>query len=233
MNRTKYDSAWVGIDAGREGLWREPIWTDVLRIVANHDGERVYDPESPIYGELELAHPNEAWKSQTAERKFRPLFRDYPNSWTRLGVLSLAGQRFRLTGLGQSILSGDISKTGLLINLFRTHAENTGPHLEKELPFVILALAFLETPRPLSTDEIYWIVMKSYRPNIESIAAILKKTTNRDLEPPAATPFRRLRNMLTLMRAAGAISSTQREAGTYWSSLDNQVLNKIASGEES
>jgi hypothetical protein len=231
MNRTKYQGTWSGIDSGREGLWKEPIWTDVLSIVAEHEGERVYDRDSPIYRALELAHPKEAWRSDTPDGNFRPLFRDYPNSWTRLGALCLAGQRFKLTNIGKLILAGELVKTELLVNLFMTHAENSGPHSKRELPFVILAQAFLETPRPLSTNEVYWVVMKSYRPSIDSIAAALKIAKLHAWEPPQATPIRRLRNMLTLMRTAGAISSARRKTGTYWSPLDNQLLNDIASGK--
>lgn len=229
MLRTKYNIGWIGIDAGREGLWREPIWTDVLQIIANHSGERVYDASSPIYAELESRHPKEAWRSNTADGKFRPLFRDYPNSWTRLGVLSLAGQRFKLTTTGQEILLGQKSKAALLIDLFTTHAENSGPNSAEERPFIILAKAFTETPRPLSTDEVFWKVMKNYRPGVDSLAVILKQTAKVEWPTPDATPYRRLRNMLSLMRTANAISSTRRgTGGTYWNTLDHNILDKIS-----
>ena len=229
MVRAKYNIGWVGIDAGREGLWREPLWTDVLQIIAKHNGERVYDSASPIYAELESRHPKEAWRSQTADGKFRPLFRDYPNSWTRLGVVSLAGQRFKITELGQEILLGHKTKTALLIDLFATHAENSGPNSTEERPFIILAKAFHETPRPLSTAEIFWKVMKNYRPSIDSLTIILKQTSKIEWPSPQATPYRRLRNMLSLMRAANAISSTRRRTGgTYWNSLNHEILKKIS-----
>lgn len=229
MLRPKYDIGWIGIDAGREGLWREPIWTDVLQIIANHNGERVYDASSPIYGELESRHPKEAWRSQTADGIFRPLFRDYPNSWTRLGVISLAGQRFKITPLGQEILLGHKTKTSLLIDLFTTHEENTGPGNRDERPFIILAKAFLESPRPLSTDEIFWYVMKNYRPKNDSLQIILRQKNKISWPTPDATPYRRLRNMLSLMRAANAISSTRRgTGGTYWTPLDRNILNQLS-----
>jgi hypothetical protein len=227
--RAKYNIGWVGIDAGREGLWREPIWSDVLQIIANHNGERVYDASSPIYAELESRHPKEAWRSQTADGKFRPLFRDYPNSWTRLGVISLAGQRFKITTLGQEILLGQKTKTSLLVDLFTSHTESSGPNSSEEHPFIILAKAFHQTPRPLSTDEIFWKVMKNYRPSIDSLTVILKQTSKIEWPSPEPTPYRRLRNMLSLMRAANAISSTRRGTdGTYWNSLDRDIIKKIS-----
>src|SRR6266446_5231036 len=117
MSLIKYDCSWIGIDGGREGLWKDPVWKDVLRIIGEHDGERVYDRNSPIYEDLEKSYPEEAWRSQTAEGQFRPLFRDYPNSWTRTGVLSLTGQEFSITGLGKSVLTGKLSKAHLLVNM--------------------------------------------------------------------------------------------------------------------
>jgi len=223
----KYDCAWVGIDSGREGLWKEPIWKDVLRIIAEHVGERVYDRTSPIYRALEQAYPNEAWRSTTREGDFRPLFRDYPNSWTRTGVASLANQRFQVTELGKRVLGGTIPKSGLLIHMFKQHTEHSGLHGVAEKPFVILASGVLAAPRALSTQEIYWAIMKNYRPEQDSLPDIVKKTLRSIRREPDPTPYRRLRNMLTLMRTAEAIASTRRGPSTIWSALNTQLLNDI------
>jgi hypothetical protein len=229
LGTIKYDVSWVGIDAGREGLWREPIWSDVVRIVSNHSNERVYDPDSPIYATLEQTHPNEAWRCITNDKKFRPLFRDYPNSWTRLEVISLSNQRFNLTKTGREVLDGKVSRAELLINLFKRHSELTGQDSKIEFPFAILAQALLETPRPLSTDEIYWVVMKNYRPNLDLIANIIRHTPHNGWPSPQATSIRRLRNMLTLMRMANVIFSTRRRTGAFWSPLDSVTLRHISS----
>lgn len=228
MSLIKYDCSWVGIDGGREGLWKEPLWTDVLRIIAEHDGERVYDQDSPIYKCLEKAYPNESWRSQTAEGHFRPLFRDYPNSWTRTGVVTLTDQHFRLTKLGRDAVTAKISKSELLVDMFKMHVENSGPGGQKERPFAVIAAAFLETHRPIATSEVYWAIMKNYRSSQDSLSEILKKKIPLIRLVPEATPYRRLRSMLTLMRAADVVASARRASGTYWHVLNPLLLEQIA-----
>jgi hypothetical protein len=224
---TRYENAWVGIDAGREGLWREPIWSGVLSIIGEHQGEEVYDEHSPIYLELERRYPNESWRSHTAEGQFRPLFRDYPNSWTRTGVVSLENRKFRLTELGKKVASGEVTKSSVLIRMFKTHTE-VSPKGVIEKPFVILANGLLIAPRPLETREIYWTVMLGYRPHEDDLAELLKQHARQPVGQPEATPYRRLRNMLTLMRSAGAIESTVKRGGTFWAMLDREILDEIA-----
>lgn len=224
----RYNTSWVGIDGGREGLWKEPLWTDVLRIISAHSNESVYERESTIYKDLEKSFPNEAWRSQTAEGAFRPLFRDYPNSWTRTGVVSLSGKRFNVTELGLNVLSGKATKIDILISMFKMHKEIISGTVDNEKPFSILASAFLETNRPLKTEDVYWAVMKNYRPRVDSLAEVIKKKIPMISKGPDRTPYRRLRNMLSLMRTCNAIESTRRGSGTFWSALDNNLLRKIS-----
>jgi len=230
MSLIRYNTSWVGIDGGREGLWKEPLWTDVLRIISSHSNEIVYERESSIYKDLEKAYPNEAWRSQTAEGAFRPLFRDYPNSWTRTGVVSLSGKRFNVTELGLNVLSGKTTKTDIFVSMFKMHKEILNGTVDYEKPFSILASAFLEANRPLKTEDIYWAVMKNYRPGVDNIVEVIKKKIPMISKGPDSTPYRRLRNMLSLMRASNAIESTRRESGTFWSVLDNNLLRKISEG---
>jgi len=222
-----YDISWVGIDAGREGLWQEPIWTRVIEIISLHQGEKVYDPNSPIYASLIKEFPNEKWCSLTPEKYFRPLFRDYPNSWTRTGVISLDGRLFRLTSLGEKYLDGLIKKSDILINLFSHHAESN-PVLNKiEYPFSILSNALLVTPRPLTAKEVYWVVMKNYRPGEQIFADIFSQKCKYTPKDPEPTPFRRIRHMLQLLRAADAIESYRRGNDVYWGPRDSTILNRI------
>ena len=228
MGLIKYDCSWIGIDGGREGLWKDPVWKDVLSILAEHEGERVYDGAAPVYAALENAYPNEAWRSKTAEGHFRPLFRDYPNSWTRTGVISLTDQRFAITDLGRSVLAGKVSKSGLLVNMFKRHAEEFPPGKVGEKPFVILAAGILEAERSLATEEVYWAIMKNYRPDQDSLSQVIKSKLPLIRENPASTPFRRLKSMLALMRAADTIVSARRGAGRFWSALNMPLLADIA-----
>jgi len=221
---------WTGFDAGREGLWKDPIWFDVIRIIEKHEGEDVYDSSSPIYADLETSHPGQAWRSQTSDGRFRPLFRDYPNSWTRTGVVSLEGKKFWLTTLGKKVLTKQFTKAAILANMFRNHTELTSPQGLEENPFEILAVAILAAKRPLSTEEIYWGIMKNYRPEIDDVNNSLRILKNIN-DVPEATPYRRLRNMLTLMRTAGALISTRRGPRTFWSQAESHLLHEISNSE--
>lgn len=227
MKSTTYDISWVGIDAGREGLWQEPVWTRVIELVGMHEGEKVYDPTSPIYTVLIQEFPDEKWCSLTPEKNFRPLFRDYPNSWTRTGVISLKDREFRLTTLGQQLLKGGISKSNILINLFSKHTEYNLVLNKSESPFAILAHAFLETPRPLTAKEVYWLVMKNFRPCDLTFKEVYCRKLQYTSIDPDKTPYRRIRHMLQLLRAADAIESYRRGHDIYWSMRNRSILNKI------
>ena len=227
MSLPAYDIFWVGIDAGREGLWQEPIWTKVIELVGEHEGERVYDPHSPIYADLIATFPDEKWCSLTPEKTFRPLFRDYPNSWTRTGVISLHGKRFRLTKLGKELLDGLTSKSEILVGLFATHKEENHITGELEFPFAIISNAFLETPRPLTAKEVYWLVMKNYRPGEQTLKSVLTDKAKFTPNNPEPTPFRRIRHMLQLLRAAETIESYRRGHQVYWGARDHSRLSQI------
>jgi hypothetical protein len=157
-------------------------------MVAHHDGESVYDQASPIYQDLEESYPDEAWRSKTAGGQFRPLFRDYPNSWIRTGVLSLANQRFKITDLGRRVLADEISKAQLLVDMFKQHTEMSGLQGAAEKPFAILAWGLLETLRPLATEEIYWAIMKNYRPRQDELAEVIRKKLPLIRGVPESTP---------------------------------------------
>ena len=220
--KTKYDPKWSGIDAGREGLWREPIWTRVLEIIAAHELEKVYDEDSSIYPALEGAFPNETWRSHTREGHFRPLFRDYPNPWTRTGIVSLKNQEFKVTNLGRLLLSAKITKQEIFLSMFTKHRS------DGERPFQILSNAFLQAPRPLSTKEIYWHIMRNWRPGLDDLTEVLRHPLTPDSDDIPGTPKRRLRNILALLRAVDAIKSHLRNGETWWAKNDSGMLNKIA-----
>lgn len=223
----KYRIYWTGFDAGREGLWKDPIWMSVLSIIARHEGEAVYDSESPIYLELESLHPGQAWRSQTSDGDFRPLFRDYPNSWTRTGVVSLDGKKFWVTPIGKKILSREYTRSTLLADMFRSHSEMTGPRGTEEKPFAIVVNGLLNANRPLSTSEIYWAIMKNYRPGDDRITDSMRRAS-RIVDIPETTPYRRLRSMLTLMRTAGVLISSRRGPKTFWTPTETALVYDIA-----
>jgi hypothetical protein len=220
-----YQSSWKGIDAGREGLWREPLWSGVLEIVGNHLGEDVYEPISSIYTELTATFPKEKWCSLTPEKGFRPLFRDYPHPWTRPGLLDLSHQEFQLTSYGLSFLEGVITKRTVFIKMFSEHTEGDCN------PFAILAHVFLSWEQPLSADELFWGVMKNYRPPNDNLKQSIKR--GRDIsQPPPRTPFRRLKHMLQLMRSVEAIESYRSANETKWAARDHGCLSDILAAHQ-
>ena len=226
----KYDASWVGIDAGREGLWREPIWTRVVELVAEHASERVYDRKSPIYASLIAEFPDEKWCSLTPEKTFRPLFRDYAHPWTRSGVVSLHDQRFQVTAVGEKLLAGELAKEEILVDLFVSHVEATGEGGRNEAPFAIVAEAFGASPRPLTAAEVYWMVMKNYRPGRDDIEVVLQNEAGRVPSPIPETPFRRVKHMLQLLKDAGALQSDRRGHEVFWAARDENVLGQITRG---
>lgn len=229
MTLLKYDIEWVGIDGGREGLWREPLWHDVLRILSRHEGESVYDEESPIYDELARAYPYEAWRSYTDTGNFRPLFRDYPHPWTRSGAIDLHSRIFQVTDLGHKVLKGELSKNHLLMRMFNAHSEKALPPHRREYPFSILACAFAAACRPLSIDEVYWGIMKNFRPRHDHLDDVLRlRVPLLRTRTMAPTPRRRLRNMLSLLRSAGALRSVRRGPVHLWLPDERPLLAQIA-----
>ena len=226
--RIKYDVEWVGVDAGRESLWYEPTWMNVLTCIASHSGEAVYDEHSAIYSVLEDQMPDIKWRSYTRSGSFRPLFRDYSHPWTRTGVAEFRNGIFALTNLGQRVISGKITKKKMLLRLFTEHRESIND-TDSENPFAIISQALLDSPRPLSTKEMFWVVMKNYRPNTDQIEDVLAEVSSDiEVDPPAQTRYRRLRNFLTLLRASGAIESYRRSNTHYWGIRNKITVQSIA-----
>jgi hypothetical protein len=199
----------------------------VVELVGVHEGQKVYDPKSSIYADLIKEFPNEKWCSLTPEKSFRPLFRDYPNSWTRTGVLSLRDREFRLTHLGQKFLDGLVCKSEILIDLFSKHSEENYVLGKIESPFSVIAHAFIETPRPLTAKEVYWVVMKNYRPGEQEFKEALSQKALHTPNKPDPTPYRRVRHMLQLLRAAEAIESYRRGHMVFWGARDHSILKRI------
>lgn len=214
-----YEADWVGLDRGREGLWDRTIWMGVLEAVGRYPGNDVYDPSAPIYAWLERRFPRNAWMS-IATGEARPLFRDYANAWTDTKVLSLEGHKFRLTPLGKKVVRGEVSQEKVVeaaMASFRTEAG--------ENPYAILAAALLEARTPLGIGDLFHGVMRRYRPGSDRLVDALR-LGRRSREQLTFTRKRRLRNMMTLLElVGGAVKS-----GNAWSTADDAVLSRIASG---
>jgi hypothetical protein len=217
----KYSGSWKGIDAGREGLWREPLWSGVLEIINNHQGEDVYDPASTIYMDLTTIFPKEKWCSLTTEGGFRPLFRDYPHPWTRPGLVDLAHQLFRLTPKGRLFISGEVTKKEIFIEMLSNHMEDGCK------PFAILAFAFLESPKPITAEAIFWGIVKNYRPTADNLLKALTVGKEMSCTAPPSTQFRRLKHMLQLMRSIDAIESYRSGGAVRWAKRDTECLVAI------
>ena len=201
----KYKQEWVGIDGGREGLWDPRKWIGVLKVIARHQGEDVYDDGAPIYDELESAFPEENWRHKESASGKRPLFRDYPHPWTRTGVVSLEKQKFALTNLGEKVISGRVSPCdALLTGLKGFTDEESG-----ESPIQILAAAFLAADRPLSLEDVYFGIMRNFRPGVDDITSALKRG-EKEKSAIADTSKRRLRHMLKMMAMVGSIQGDDK-----------------------
>ena len=213
----KYDHEWVGLDVGREGLWADDVWLPALRIFSRHEGEPVYEPDSPIYDDLETALPGNAWRSWERDGNFRPLFRDYPGAWTKTGLLDLTNQQFHVTPRGRELLAGRLSSAEVIRAALEAHEE------EGERPFAVLAAAFAQAAGPINVRDAYFGVMRNYRPGDsldESLALGDEKK-----ERSSANRARRLKSMLAAMERAGAILRTE----DGWIANDTNLLRRLAS----
>ena len=212
---------WTKVDNGREGLWDPDIWLGVLRIASHHEGESVYDENSPIYQELEMEFPGKGWKkyeTSNGKRQFRPLFRDYSKPWTNTNTLSLEDKNFRITELGRKLIDGKIGPSEVF-KLFLWNWSEGG-----ERPFQILSNAILEANATLDFRDFYFGVMQGYRLG-DDINASLAAARQNTQSQPSSTEERRLKLLLKIMEKAGALSEV---SGEKWIAWDKELLKKIA-----
>ena len=211
---------WRGIDGGREGLWTNRAqWKTVLEIIDRHPGEHVYEESSPIYEELEAAYPDDSWRTYT-EGSFRPLFRDYPNAWTRTNTLDISDGTFKLTNLGKRIVGCTEDPIEAIIPAIARHQESQ----DAAKPFTILSKVFLKYPsRSLNLEELYWGVVVGFRPESDDINSIFDGLNSS--EAIADTPKRRLKAILSLMESVGAIASDKTTSS--WKAWGLSTLKRI------
>jgi|688.fasta_scaffold42688_2 energy-coupling factor transporter ATP-binding protein EcfA2 len=218
-------SPWTKIDSGREGLWEPDVWMGVIAIIGAHEGEDVYDENSPIYDELERKMPGRGWKKYDEKngiREFRPLFRDYAKPWLLTDTISLDNQRFSLTSDGRKLLDGSIDPQYVFSKLLQSYQEKNDTSGTYERPFTVLASAFLEAARTLSFNDLYFGVMLRYRPG-DSLAEAL--TAARQVEERHTdTAERRLKLLLRIMVLTGAIAPTDKG----WTQWNVDLLRSIA-----
>ena len=134
----------------------------------------------------------------------------------------LANHRFRLTELGKMFLQGKTTKQQILLRMFAS-VVSMG-----ERPFSILASAFISAHRPLSTEEVYWCIVRNWRPGSAPLKDEVGQPSLPRRQKILDTPRRRLRNLLALMRAAEAIQSHLRGGKTWWAAQDIGLLKQIA-----
>lgn len=212
----KYPENWPVLDGGREGLWEPQKWRGVLELIAKHEGEDVYSESSPIYQELNERFPEDTW-TKIQDGEFRPLFRDYPNSWTRPGVISLEAQKFSLTALGKQVIAGEIDPSEAFIRMMIGFSDAS------TRPFAILASAFLTAKRKLTLHELFWGVVRNYRPGVDDLDAALAASTD-DPEVPS-NDARRLKSLLKLMVSVNAIAAVDKNSWMPW---DISTLQRLA-----
>lgn len=206
---------WTKIDDGAEGAWAADIWLSALRIINRHEGELIYNADSPIYVELEKEIPELTWRSFEGD-SFRPYFRDFSKPWSMPNVASF-DTTFKVTELGNDLLIGRISEPEFWIKFLSDYQEGT------DFPFIELSSAFLKTEKSLNLDEIYWGIVRNFREENNDQLAF-------DDLPEEAIPStakRRLTLMLQLMERTGAILKMGNGSKQRWKHWDRRALNKI------
>lgn len=206
---------WTKIDDGAEGAWAADIWLSALRIISRHEGESIYDADSPIYVELEMEIPELTWRSFEGD-SFRPYFRDFSKPWTIPNVASF-DVTFKVTEIGKDLLKGRISELDFWINFLSGYQEGT------DFPFVELSCAFLKADKSLTLDEVYWGIVRSFRTE-NNDQLVFDELPN---EAIPSTTKRRLTLMLQLMERTGAILKIGNGSKQRWKQWDRRALNKL------
>ena len=206
---------WTKIDDGAEGAWAADIWLSALRIISRHEGESIYDADSPIYVELEREIPELTWRSFEGD-SFRPYFRDFSKPWTIPNVASFEST-FKVTEIGQELLKGSVSELEFWIKFLSRYQEGT------DFPFVELSCAFLKTDKSLTLDEVYWGVVRSFRS--ENNDQLVFSDLPNEVIP--STAKRRLTLMLQLMERTGAILKIGNGSKQRWKQWDRKTLKKL------
>lgn len=206
---------WTKIDDGAEGAWAADIWLSALRIISRHEGELIYDADSPIYVELEREIPELTWRSFEGD-SFRPYFRDFSKPWTIPNVASFEST-FKVTEIGQELLNGSVSELEFWIKFLSRYQEGT------DFPFVELSCAFLKTDKSLTLDEVYWGVVRSFRS--ENNDQLVFSDLPNEVIPSSAK--RRLTLMLQLMERTGAILKIGNGSKQRWKQWDRKTLKKL------
>lgn len=210
-------NAWTKIDDGSEGAWQPYVWLGVVRAISRHIGERVYDKDSPIYKELAKNFPALTWGSEDSGT-FRPYFRDFSKPWTITGVARF-NDTFQLTTIGQQLADGTLGPRDFFTSFCEQYSE------AGELPFCVLADAFLKAEKPLSLNDIYFGVETSYRPGVDDLVSTLAAAQQESTNEIPSTAKRRLTLMLSILERTGGVVKTKEG---LWFTWDSALLAKLA-----
>tara|TARA_R110001599_G_scaffold256820_1_gene457118 strand:- start:3757 stop:5607 length:1851 start_codon:yes stop_codon:yes gene_type:complete len=208
---------WTKIDDGAEGAWAADVWFNVLKVIGDHQGESVYDENSPIYEDLEEKIPELKWRAYE-NGKFRPYFRDFSKPWVVTNVATFEGT-FNVTTAGMELLQNKVSQKPFLVNFLNRYEENN------EKPFSILSSAFLLMDYPVKLEEIYQSIILSYRPDNEDKVDL--SLFDETVTVPS-TARRRTVLMLQLLERSGAILKLGKGVNQKWIAWDRNTLKLIS-----
>lgn len=211
---------WTKIDGGAEGAWATDVWLGVIDAISKNEGQEVYSAESKIYADLKKSFPQLAWTSNDGGT-FRPYFRDFGKPWTITGVATFENT-FQLTPNGQKIAHGELSPRDFLLSFCQRYFESN------ELPFCILAEAFLNLASPLSLVQVYFGIVTSYRPGVDNLEDSLKLAVDKSDSDIPSVAKRRLTLMLAIFERVGCVVKTGSGASQFWRRWDYVALQKLS-----
>ena len=211
---------WTKIDGGAEGAWAPEVWLGVIDAIAKNEGQEVYNASSKIYADLKKNFPQLTWTSDDGGT-FRPYFRDFGKPWTITGAATFENI-FQLTEGGRKVANGKLSAKDFLLSFCRKYSESN------ELPFCILADAFLKLSSPLTLAQVHFGIVTAYRPGVDNLEDSLKLAVDKSDSDIPSVPKRRLTLMLAIFERVGCVIKTGSGASQLWRRWDYAALQTLS-----
>ncbi|WP_418500039.1 hypothetical protein [Flagellimonas sp.] len=159
-------SAWAGIDAGNEWIFRENNFERMLQLIRDHEPADYANPDSEFAQEANRVFDQRVFyfrKDGSSSGVFR---RGDP--WRRLNLVVVENQHLHLTQIGNTYLDDPNSRSTILTPSLLSLSS------ERDSPFSVLMAALLESPgHSLLLDDLAHKIVPHYIPGQTPVEDVL------------------------------------------------------------